>query len=63
MSFTLKQARRYRDKTIADMANMLNISRTTYIRLESNPTNIKLATAQSISNYLNIPIDDIIFTH
>lgn len=63
MSFTLRQARRYRDKTITDMADMLNISRTTYIRLEANPTNIKLSTAQSISDYLDIPIDDIIFTH
>lgn len=62
MSFTLRQARRYRDKTITDMADMLNISRTTYIRLEANPTNIKLSTALSISDYLDIPIDDFIFT-
>lgn len=61
MQFTLRQARRYRDKTIAEMANALGVNKSTYIKLEQNPCNIKLSTAVDISSYLEIPLDDIIF--
>ncbi len=61
MQFTLRQARRYRDKTIDEMAEALGINKSTYIKLERNPCNIKLSTATDISAYLEIPLDDIIF--
>ncbi len=61
MQFTLRQARRYRDKTVNDMANALGINKSTYLNLEHNPHKIKLSTAIDISTYLKIPLDDIIF--
>ena len=59
--FTVKQAREYRELTIAEMARKIGLSSSTYYRWERNPQNISMESAERISSILNIPANDLIF--
>lgn len=61
MAFTLKQARRLKDKNQSDMAELLDITSQTYRRLEENPDLVTIAQAKKIAEYLKIPYDEIFF--
>ena len=59
--FTLRQARRYRDKTMSEVAQAIGVTRTTYIKYEKHPEKINLETANRISDFLNFEPGAIIF--
>jgi DNA-binding XRE family transcriptional regulator len=61
MALTLKQARRLKEKSQEDMAEVLKIHVNTYRRLEENPNNTTIEQAKKISSYLEIPYDKIFF--
>lgn len=61
MAYTVKQARRLADKTQAEMAVLLGVSRWTYRSIESHPGKAKIAQARKISEITGVPLDDIIF--
>lgn len=61
MAFTLKQARKYADKTQKQLAEHLGVCVDTYRALEENPENATVKQAYSISDFLGIPYNDIIF--
>lgn len=61
ITFTLKQAREYRDKTQDEMADMLGIHHQTYRKLENNPDIVTVKQAKEISLFLKIPYDIIFF--
>lgn len=61
MRYTLREARMLRDKSITDMAKELNVTRDTYRNWENNPGQIKIANAERIALFLDMPIDKISF--
>lgn len=61
MTLTLRQARRLKEKKQKEMAELLNIHVTTYQKLEENPDLITIAQAKKISEFLDIPYDEIFF--
>lgn len=61
MAYTVKQARRLADKSQAEMALLLGVSRWTYRKIESHPENAKIGQARKISEITGVPLDDIIF--
>ena len=61
MRYTLREARMLRGKSITDMAKELNVTRDTYRNWENNPKQIKIANAERIALFLNMPIDEISF--
>lgn len=61
ITFSVKQARMYADKTQAEMGTELGISRETYISLENNPTRITYPQGKKISEVTGVPLDLIIF--
>jgi len=61
MRYTLREARMLRGKSITDMAKELNVTRDTYRNWENNPGQIKIANAERIALFLNMPIDEISF--
>lgn len=58
---TIRQARMMRDITIERMANKLNVCRDTYRKMEHHPEKISIEHAISISEFLNVPLDNLIF--
>lgn len=62
MTLTLRQARRLREKTQAEMAEFLNISLSTYVKLEEKPDEATIKQAKKISEYLEVPYDEIFFS-
>lgn len=61
MRYTIRQARNLKGLTQVEIAKLLDISRDTYIKLESNPSKITVAQAVRISEITGIPFNDIIF--
>ncbi len=61
MVYTVKQARVLADKTQAEMAQALGISRWTYRKIELHPEEAKIGQARKISEITGVPLDDIIF--
>ena len=61
MKLTLKQARRLKDESQKNLAEILNVTVKTYRRLEKNPNLITIEQARKISDYLEIPCDEIFF--
>lgn len=61
ITFSVKQARMYADKTQAEMGAELGISRETYISLENDPTRITYPQGKKISEVTGVPLDFIIF--
>lgn len=61
MAMTLKQARRFRNVTIREIANHLGISSQSYIKWEKNPDMIRLGYAKMICDYLDFDMNEIFF--
>lgn len=62
MVFTVKQARLLAEKTQAEMAKLLGVSRDTYRKIEKFPEQATISQARSISAITSIPVDQIFFT-
>ena len=60
--FTLREARRLREKTQNEMARALGISRATYITLELHPGRITIDQAKKICDFLGLKKEEIAFT-
>lgn len=63
MSFTIKQARLFADKTQQEMADFLGIHVQTYRKLEENPAKATVEQAQKISEITGISYDQIFFAN
>ena len=61
MLLNLRQARRIRDKTQDEMANLLNVHVQTYRKIEENPSEATIEQAKKISEFLQVPYDEIFF--
>lgn len=61
MTLSLRQARRLRDKTQAEMAKLLKVNIMTYRKIEENPDLARIEQAKKISEYLGINYDEIFF--
>lgn len=61
MMLTVRQARRFANKTQTQMAEDMGICRTTYARLEANPDAITIAHARKISEITGVPLDELFF--
>ena len=61
MVLNLRQARRLRDKTQDDMADLLKIHVQTYQKLEKNPELVTIEQAKKIAEFLNFTYDEIFF--
>jgi len=61
MQVTVKQARQMAGLTQREMADNLNVDRSTYIRLEKKPDSITIGQARKISEATGFSIDDIFF--
>ena len=62
MHLTLRQARRLRDKSQDEMAELLDVHVQTYRKLEENPDNVTIEQAKKISRFLDVNYDEIFFT-
>lgn len=63
MEINLKQARLIRGYKQKEMAEKLHIQVQTYRKLERNPDLVTIGQAKIISDYLDIPYDNIFFGH
>ena len=63
MVYTIRQARRLAEKTQAEMAGSLGISRDTFRKIEMFPDQATVEQAQKISALVGIPVDDLFFAH
>ena len=61
MSFTVRQARMMRELTQQQMADALEVHRTTYRKLEEHPEHITIAQAKEISRVTGVSINDLNF--
>ena len=61
MKLNLKQARRLKDKTQEEMAQLLEVHIQTYRKIEENPDLATVGQAKRISDFLEIPYDEIFF--
>ena len=61
LMYTIKQARHLADKTQAEMAALLGISRDTYRKIETFPEQATVAQARNISAITKIPLDQLFF--
>ena len=61
MLLNLRQARRIKDKTQDEMANLLNIHVQTYRKIEENPDLATVEQAKKIAQYLNLPYNENFF--
>ena len=61
MVYSVKQARALADKTQAEMAEKLGVTRDTYRKIEQNPGRATIDQAVAISRITGIPIDQIFF--
>ena len=57
----LRQARRIRDKTQDEMAELLNVHVQTYRKIEENPDLATVEQAKKIAQYLNLPYNENFF--
>ena len=62
MKLTLKEWRKAKGITIADMEGKLGIHPNTYQSWEENPGRISIENGIKIAAYINVPFDDILFT-
>ncbi len=61
MTYSVSQARRLREKSQQNMADYLHIHVQTYRKIEKNPELATIKQAKMISEYLNMPYDNINF--
>lgn len=61
MQRTLKEWRAHLEISQNEMSNKLNVSPSTYNIWENSPEEIRAKTAISISEILEVPVEDIIF--
>jgi DNA-binding XRE family transcriptional regulator len=61
MAMTLKAARIIRGYTQEELAEMIGVSRSTYIKMEKMPDNITVGLAKAISKAVDVPLDDLFF--
>lgn len=57
MRFTIKQARAYAGLTQAEISDRIGIHRSTYIKIENDPSSATLGQLAKISEVTGIPID------
>ena len=57
----LDEIRRARKFSQEFMAKQMGVSRSTYIKMETNPQNITMEQAANLAKILNVDVDDIIF--
>lgn len=62
MKLALKEWRKARGITIAEMAGKLGVHPNTYQSWEENPGKISIENGIKIAAYIDVPFDDIIFT-
>lgn len=62
MHFTVKQARTYAGLTQAEMADKLGVHRSTYMKIENDPTTATLGQINLISEVTGIPIEQFFLT-
>ncbi|MBC7005858.1 helix-turn-helix transcriptional regulator [Photobacterium sp. BZF1] len=60
LAHRIKTLREFRGKTQIQVANCINVSRRTYIDIESNKSDIKLSTLYRICNCLKCEITDVL---
>ncbi len=63
MHFTVKQARTYAGLTQAEMADKLGVHRSTYMKIENDPTTATLGQINLISEVTGIPIEQFFLTY
>lgn len=63
MQLTLEEWRRVKKISQEEMAKLLDIHVNTYRAWEEDPEKIRLSKAMLIAEKLNVPLDDILFTH
>lgn len=61
MTLSLRQARRLKDKTQAEMAELLKIHVMTYRKIEEKPDLATIEQAKKISDYLGVNYNEIFF--
>ena len=61
MAYTVKQARKLSGLTQQQMADVLCVHRSTYMKLEESPDKITIGQAKAISNATGVPVDSILF--
>lgn len=61
MSYSVRQARMLAGLSQQEIADRLNVHRTTYRKLEENPDLITIGQAREISRAVGVPLDDIFF--
>ena len=57
----LKEAREAANFTQQEVADLLHVSRPTYVSMEQDPSKIRMGTAKEIARILNVSVDDIFF--
>lgn len=61
MTLSLRQARRLKDKTQIEMAELLKVHVMTYRKIEENPDLATIEQAKKIAEYLGIDYNEIFF--
>lgn len=61
LTYSVRQARALAEKTQAEMAERLGVTRETYRRIEQNPGRATVDQAIAIARITGIPIDQIFF--
>lgn len=59
MTFTLKELRARKNETQEDVANAVNVSKTTYNAWEMNPGMIKLSNLILLAKHFGVRLDEI----
>lgn len=63
MKLTIKEWRRMKGISQAEMAEVCGIHINTYRSWEENPEDIRIGSAVKLSEHLGVSMSDIIFTH
>lgn len=58
ISRNIKAIRTQRGLTQADMARLLNVSHRTYIKMENNPSELKIVKVKKIASVLKCNVND-----
>jgi DNA-binding XRE family transcriptional regulator len=61
MNITLKQARRLREMTQQEMADLMQVGKSTYLKLEKNPSLCTVAQAKRACEILGFDVGQIFF--
>lgn len=61
MIMTVKQLRRLKELTVAQIAAALGISRVTYAKLENNPGKFTIDQAVEFCRIVGVPFDQVFF--